>query len=297
MDVSTDRPEWFEKAIATASEDHFVEVEDCSIHYQLWGNPENPCVVFIHGFSAHSHWWDFIAPLIAEQQYCVAAMDFSGSGDSGHREAYSRELYAEEVLGVARDAGFAKPFYIVGHSFGGGITVKTAALFGNQIAGIILADSSVVKLPGHQSGRRTIGALPVQVFPNQETAIRKFRIIPTQPLVNRYIVDYIAAQSTKEVEGWVIWKADPKLLGKFKSEDLTDDLIGLKCKVGVIYGEKSNTFGDELRDYIAYILPKDSPFKSISGAFHHLFLDNPLEFVERLTEMLNGFVKNAESKD
>jgi pimeloyl-ACP methyl ester carboxylesterase len=293
MHTPANRPEWFEKAIATLSEDRFVEIEGCAIHYQLWGNPENPCIVFIHGFSAHSHWWDFIAPLVAEQQYCVAAMDFSGSGDSGHRDAYSRELYAQEVLGVAEDAGFVKPFYIVGHSFGGGITVKTAALFGGQIAGIILADSSVVKLPGHQPGRRTIGALPVQVYPDQETAIRRFRIIPPQPVVNDYIVDYIAAHSSKPVEGGVVWKADPKLLGKFKSEDLTDDLIGLKCKVGVIYGEKSNTFGDELREYIAYILPAGTPFKVISGAFHHLFLDNPLEFVEELTHMLNGFVEEA----
>ena len=293
MDRSATRPEWFEKAIAVPSESRVVGVEGCSIHYQLWGNPENPCVVFIHGFSAHSHWWDFIAPLIAEQQYCVAAMDFSGAGDSGHREAYSREQYAQEVLGVAQDAGFAKPFYIVGHSFGGGITVKTAALFSDQIAGIILADSSVVRLPGHESGRRTIGGLPVQVYPDQETAIRRFRIIPPQPIVNDYIVNYIAAHSSKPVEGGVVSKADPKLLGKFKSEDLTDDLIGFKCKVGVIYGEKSNTFGDELREYIAYILPKDTPFKSISGAFHHLFIDNPLEFVEELTLMLDGFVEKA----
>ena len=291
MEVSTDRPEWFEKAIATPSEDRFVDVDGCSIHYQLWGNPENPCIVFIHGFAAHSHWWDFIAPLVTEQGYCVAAMDFSGAGDSGHRDAYSRESFAQEVLGVAKDAGFDKPFYIVGHSFGGGITVKAASLFGEQIAGIILADSSVVKLPGHESGRRTIGALPVQVYPDKETAIRRFRIIPPQPVVNDYIVNYIAANSSKPVEGGVVWKADPKLLAKFKSEDLTDDLIGLKCQIGVLYGEQSNTFGDELREYIAYILPKDTPFKGISRAFHHLFLDNPLEFVDELTRMLNGFVE------
>ena len=288
--VSTQsRPQWFEDAIAIPWQDRTVEVENCRIHYQLWGDPSKPCVVFIHGFSAHSHWWDFIAPLVAKKGYCIAAMDFSGAGDSGHRDAYSRELYAKEVLGIAKDAGFGKSFYILGHSFGGGITVKTAALFGDQIAGIVLADSSVVKLPGHQPGRRTIGALPVQVYPDQETAIRRFRIIPPQPVVNEYIVNYIASMSSKPVEGGVVWKADPKLLGKFKSEDLTDDLIGLQCKVGIIYGEQSNTFKDELREYIAYILPSDTPFVGIPGAFHHLFLDNPLMFIDNLVEMLNGF--------
>jgi len=289
MDSSTGRPDWFEKAIATPSEDRVVEVEGCPIHYQLWGNPSDPCIVFIHGFSAHSHWWDFIAPLVVEQQYCVAAMDFSGAGNSGHRESYTQELYAEEVLGVAADAEFNKPFYIVGHSFGGGITVKTAALYEDKIAGIILVDSKVIKLPGHESGRRTIGALPVAVYPDKETAIKRFRIIPPQPVVNEYIVNYIASHSSKPVEGGVVWKADPKLLGRFKSGDLTDDLIGLKCKVGIIYGARSSTFSDELKEYMAYILPKETPFKSIPDAFHHVFLDNPLEFVTELTHMLNGF--------
>jgi len=84
-------------------------------------------LVFLHGGFAHAHWWDFIAPFFAED-YSVVAIDLSGMGDSSQRAEYSGEIFATEVIGVCSALGFVGPPVMVGHSFGGFVALKAAAI-------------------------------------------------------------------------------------------------------------------------------------------------------------------------
>src|SRR6185436_17827458 len=72
-------PAWFSRAIQTPIEERFIIVAGCRIHYLLWGKAGSPGLILVHGGFAHAHWWDFIAPLFA-QDYRVAALDLSGMG-------------------------------------------------------------------------------------------------------------------------------------------------------------------------------------------------------------------------
>ena len=92
-----DAPAWFKKALSTPVEDRSVSGEGCAVHYLRWGEDGRPGIVFVHGGAAHAHWWSFIAPLFLPD-YAVAAIDLSGHGDSGRRDAYPREIWAREVL-------------------------------------------------------------------------------------------------------------------------------------------------------------------------------------------------------
>ena len=55
-------PEWFVSAIENSPEHHYLDVEGANIHYSLWGDSSKPGLFFVHGYSANSNWWDFIAP-------------------------------------------------------------------------------------------------------------------------------------------------------------------------------------------------------------------------------------------
>ncbi|HNI66085.1 MAG TPA: alpha/beta fold hydrolase, partial [Pseudomonadales bacterium] len=81
----TQEPAWYRDAITTPFVEGVVEVAGCPIHYQHWSNPGAPALLLVHGYAAHSHWWDFIAPLLLDQ-YQVVALDISGCGESGHRD-------------------------------------------------------------------------------------------------------------------------------------------------------------------------------------------------------------------
>ncbi len=85
-------PAWFERAVATPAESHFVEAAGARIHYLRWGDRKRPGLLLVHGNGAHAYWWSYIAPFLA-REYNVAAMDISGMGDSDRRANYKMELF------------------------------------------------------------------------------------------------------------------------------------------------------------------------------------------------------------
>ena len=106
------QPDWFIKSLKTEKKNKSLEVQGATINFQQWGDPKNQGLVLVHGTGAHSHWWDFIAPLFIDQ-YEVVALDLSGMGDSDHRKNYNSELFAKEILAVAESVNLFsnhKPF-------------------------------------------------------------------------------------------------------------------------------------------------------------------------------------------
>ena len=72
---------WLDKCLATESSSSSISVDETLINYKTWGNPSNPIIFLVHGYSANSNWWDFIAPHFCDNYY-VVAIDLSGMGDS-----------------------------------------------------------------------------------------------------------------------------------------------------------------------------------------------------------------------
>ena len=280
-------PGWFTKALGVPFEDRRVRVEGADIHYLLWGaRSTKPGIVLVHGNGAHAHWWTFIAPLLLDHNR-VAALDLSGMGDSSPRESYSPEIFASEVAAVIDDAGFGNDTIVVGHSFGGFVTLKTGLLHRSKVAGVVLVDSAV-RPPDYQWERdpRRSPVRPKRFYADFESALARFRLMPPQDCANAYILDYIGRHSIVRTEAGFTWKFDDRLFQKFHFSDMTDDLARLACRVGVIYGEQSYLFSQDVADYMFKVLDESVPFVAIPDAQHHLFLDQPLAFVSALRTLL-----------
>ena len=295
-------PGWFKRAVATPYEDRNVEVDGVNIHYLYWHEnkpakaeaaaeqttgAEKPGLVFVHGNGAHAHWWTFLAPFFLND-YRVAAIDLAGAGDSGSSETYSPEAFARQVMAVADHADFGTDTIVIGHSFGGFITLKTGLLYRDKLAGIVLVDSAV-RPPDFQWERdpRRSPIKPKKIYDNFEAAHARFRLMPPQDCDNRYIMDFIGRHSLKQVEeGWT-WKFDDTMFAKFDfGTAMHEDLANLRCRVGVIYGEDSYLFSQDIADYMFKVLDESVPFVGIPEAQHHLFLDQPLAFVSSLRTLL-----------
>lgn len=288
-DIPTDAPGWFRRALKTPFEDREVEVDGTPIHYLKWGgdDEEKPGLVFVHGNGAHAHWWTFIAPFFLEE-YRAVAIDLAGAGDSGYSETYTPEAFARQIATVTEDAGFGDDTIIVGHSFGGYITLKTGLIYRDRLTGVVLVDSAV--RPPDFQWERDPKRSPIKqkrIYPDFESAHARFRLMPPQDCKNSFILDYIGRHSLKQVDGGWTWKFDDTMFSKFEfGTEMHKDLARLKCRVGVIYGEDSYLFSQDIADFMFKVLDESVPFVGIPEAQHHLFLDQPLAFVSALRTLL-----------
>lgn len=283
-------PEWFISAVNTPYQDKFIEVEGAKIHYQHWKNEgEKPGLLFVHGGGAHSHWWDFIAPSFLAD-YDVAALDISGMGDSDHRESYSPAQFSRELMAVCDDVGFGKDKIIAAHSFGGLATLRAGLDFADQLKGIVMIDSAL--FPPNFKADNDMKGSPFnqkRVYPDLAAGLQRFKLVPPQPCENDYILRYIARHSIGEVEGGWSWKFDMKFLQKTEMDSLTEDLPNLKAKTTVMYGQKSMLFLPALVEFMKTQYPSHVPFVEVPDAAHHVFLDQPLGFIEQFRDVLKHY--------
>ena len=288
-----DAPDWFTAAVETPYDEHFIQVDGACIRYQTWGDRGKPGLLLSHGNGAHAHWYDFIAPALA-QNYYVVAMTFSGMGDSEWRDRYSFTAFTEEQVAVCEDAGLfengRKPV-IVAHSFGGFITLHTAAAHAEHLSGVVIVDSGLRPPEDKWDGppRRSRGN---RAYASLDAALARFRLAPPQPCENHYIADYIARHSLKETEneagqkGWV-WKFDPAMLINFEFHKMsTNMLTDVHCPVALMRGADSVLVSDRIWDYMRS-LRDGMDMVSIPAAQHHVMLDQPLAFIDAVKDQLS----------
>ncbi|MFT4677232.1 MAG: pimeloyl-ACP methyl ester carboxylesterase [Candidatus Azotimanducaceae bacterium] len=281
----SDTPDWFWAAVEDTPDAKSIEVEDCDINYLTWSDSGTPGLLFVHGHNAHAHWWDFIAPAF-KQNHQTVALDMSGMGDSDHRDAYSNDTYVKEIIAVADDANLPKDSILIAHSFGGMQAIRTMAQHPDRFKGLILVDSGVRHPDDIKEREPQLERLGrAKVYPEREIAIARFRLQPPQTCDNQYVVDYIARNSVEYDEGWT-WKFDEELNSRVTlNGDLESDLKAIEGKLALIYGENSESFKATSAAFMKELMPNMTVVE-IKDAQHHLFLDQPLAFIEEVKSVL-----------
>lgn len=286
-------PAWFEAALADAPERRMIPVEGVDIELLTWGEVGKPGLLLLHGNGAHADWWTFTAPLLAKD-YRVAAISWSGMGNSGWRETYTGAIFAKEVFAAVEaaelEADGQRPL-IIGHSFGGFPLMYCATHHPELIRGAVLLDSSVQ--PPEKRWKGPPPRNPVQqVYPTLTEALARFRLAPPQGCDNLYIADHIARTSLKPVpladgsgQGWS-WKFDPLMWSRFAIGDLGDLLEQMACPTALMWGERSNLMGQDTKDYMFAKLPAGVKKVAIPDADHHVMIDQPLAFVAAVRGLL-----------
>ena len=103
-----------------------------------WGDPARPPVLLLHSLAAHSHWWDWVAPRLAEHHH-VVALDFRGHGASAWADRYTFDEYVADAIGALDVLAWRAPL-VLGHSMGGYVTALLAARHPGRVRGLVIAD-------------------------------------------------------------------------------------------------------------------------------------------------------------
>jgi esterase len=253
-----------------------------------WGVPGRPALCFLHGGSAHAHWFDAVAPGFAARHH-VLSLDQRGHGESDWASppAYATEDFAADLLGVMEALGWER-MALVGHSMGGHNAMAFAAWHPARVAALAIVDSrpgiprerlEAMHRRGHRGPRR---------HESLEMAIRSFRLLPPDTSADPAFLDHLARRGLVERDGRFLYRFDPACNGTRRPVDAWPLLQRITAPTLVVRGEYSPILPRDMAAEMGRRIPRAEVLE-IAGAYHHLVLDRP----EAFTRALQSFLAEA----
>lgn len=111
----------------------FEHSSKAKLHYNLIGRGKTQ-ILFLHGFCASQHTWDFIVDYFDKEKYTLVFVDLLGHGYSSIDENTDYSLTSQtRVIYDFINFLNLKDFIIIGHSYGGSVILLLMVLYGKLI--------------------------------------------------------------------------------------------------------------------------------------------------------------------
>jgi len=253
-----------------------------TLHTLHHGSRTAPKLVLLHGGGANAHWWDHLAPTLADT-FHVVALDFRGHGDSDHPDALEPGAFQLDLEAVL--AYLAAPDAILmGHSMGAHVALSHVAGGGRSRA-VVAVECS--RGGGRVDRRRARLALSIRrSYASREEAIRRFQFLPPAPGADEPLRCAIAGHSVREEpDGRFGYKFDGRWFGI--PARTPPDLEAVACPVLLIRGAESRLLTAEGADELIRQLPV-ARLEEIPDAGHNVQIERPDEFLTVVTRFLEA---------
>ncbi len=176
-----------------AEHSHFAEIDGATVHFQEFGERNNPTLVLIHGYTASTFVWHSVAPVLAENGFHVIAVDLIGFGYSDKPSWFDYKITSQarmiarlmDRLGIGRAT-------LVGSSYGGAVSATLALDYAERVEKLVLVDAVCNdELKNHPILR--LAALPVlgelvTPFVVDSKAFLKMRMQGTLAPANHHLI-------------------------------------------------------------------------------------------------------------
>jgi pimeloyl-ACP methyl ester carboxylesterase len=121
---------------------HFTKVDGTRVHYQEFGDQNDPTLLLVHGFTASTYSWHKVTLALAERGFHVIAVDLLGFGFSGKPKwfDYTITSQARMIARFLNRLGIGKAT-LVGCSYGGAVAATVALDYPEFVEKLILVDA------------------------------------------------------------------------------------------------------------------------------------------------------------
>lgn len=248
-----------------------------------WGDASRVPLVLLHGGGANAHWWDHLAPALAED-FFVVAPDFRGHGDSDHPAELVVGAFNDDLEAILDRLG-RSDIVLVGHSMGGHVALDHASRH-PETRGLVLLDI----VGGAPRRARRIARLALSLrrtYASREEALARYRFVPAAPLASEAIRAAIAAASIKEeADGRFGFDFDSRWFSVPSRE--RPPLSSIRCPTLLVRGETSEMLVRESAEAMVREFP-DARLCEIPAAGHQVQIEAPGAVLAAILEFAAPF--------
>ena len=259
-----------------------------------WPNPGRPRALLLHSLAAHGHWWDWVAPLLAER-FDVLALDFRGHGGSDHvsEGGYGFDDYVADVVAAIAALGGDPPL-VIGHSMGGYIAARLAAQHPTRVAGVVITDILTTWPDDFAQFARRQAERPAPELASAEAAGERFRLAPPDSRTPPERVRHLGATGVvaRPAGGWTY--AFDRRVFLHPPVDPWPFLARIAVPALVVHGEHSPIMSAASCHRVAAAIPRGQPM-TLAGAHHHLVVEDPEEFARSVLRWSGASVFRVQS--
>ncbi len=263
-----------------------LQVRGLALHALEWGEPGRPALCFLHGGSAHAHWFDSVVPTFADR-YHVLSLDQRGHGGSEWAPvpAYATEDFADDLLGVMDAMGWAR-MTPIGHSMGGHNAMAFSAWHPARVDRLVVVDSRPAIPADRLQNMHRRGDRGPMRHETLESALKSFRLLPRETVADPRLLEHLARQGIAEREGRFVYRFDPACNGQRRPTDGWALLGRITAPTLLVRGEYSPVLPREMAADMLARLAR-ARLVEIPGTHHHLVLDAPGAFATVLDAFLS----------
>lgn len=246
-----------------------IVINDLQVNYMIEGS--GPSLLILHGWGSRSDRWAQVSRLLSQHNFSVIVPDLPGFGKSSIPSvAWDEEGYCRFIEQFVERLDL-KEFYLLGHSFGGGLAAVYTATSPHRVKKLLLFASAIIR-------RKTFKK---KVFKIISKTAKVFSFIPFYSLFRKGVYRYIIRRSDY-----------PYAAGRMKEtylkvvrHDLSHYLPSITVPTLIIWGDKD----DVLPVSDAYLIQekiKNSQLAIIPGGDHDIEQHMPALLVEKIKEFI-----------
>jgi pimeloyl-ACP methyl ester carboxylesterase len=250
-----------------------------------WPAPGRPALCFLHGGSAHAHWFDAVVPSFVGR-YHILSLDQRGHGESEWSPAqeYATQNFASDLVGVMEAMGWPR-MALAGHSMGGHNSIAFSGWHPERVSALVIIDSRPSLPPERLNAMHHRGHRGPRRHESFESALASFRLLPRETTADPALLAHLGREGITQRAGRFLYRFDPATSGERQPADAWPLLERITAPTLVVRGEHSPILPVPMAQDILKRVPRVR-LVEIAGAYHHLVLDAPQAFAQALDPFL-----------
>ena len=244
-----------------------IKRDNAIINYNITGSGDTT-LLFVHDSYIDQTYWEKQANYF-NPNYTVVTLDLPGHGKSGtERKHWSTQGFAEDVVTLIKELNL-KNVILIGHSFGGDISLIAATSHPENIIGFISIDyfkNAATPLPDYEQQAISIKQKLNTDFANTNEQYARMALLTKETpieITNRVVKDFRNAYQPMAIE------TTPEIFKLFETEKRL--LPQLKLKLYLINVDYMPTNEEPLKQYAG----NGYEVLHMKGTCHYPMLENP----------------------